>query len=467
MRKATWMTAILGAACLAGMTAGTAQAQQTCEATEFTSKPGQKYLEAENALFQEPQDPAKAVQMLSAMKSMELNCYERGAVLRLSAAAKIQMDNPVGAVQDMEEALRIGAIAAGKDTLDTYYNIAQLYLSADQVGKAKEYMERWIRAGAKPTRDQNFQLAVIHQKLDDFRGALPYAEAVLRADGSNADNQIIDFLIYLYDRTGNRAKKAELLERKLQMNPGDVTVWKAIAGEYFQAGEERKAFEVQKAMYLAGLLKTEEELMTIVNFYNRFNAPYEAAKILEKEINAGRISDSLERLELLANLYQVAREYDKAIPIVQRAASKASDGRMDERLGRSYFELEQHEKAIEALQTALRRGNLKEPGYANVLIGQSYYELGEREQAREAFQAAQKFSDGRRAGRGWIDFMNAEVETKKQFAIFEQTVKLEGLRNEKKGCDRLKVIGDNLPDTCLTIDERIETAEAALAELKG
>merc|ERR1711916_427874 len=102
------------------------------------------------------------------MKSMELNCYERGAVLRLSAAAKIQMDNPVGAVQDMEEALRIGAIAAGKDTLDTYYNIAQLYLSADQVGKAKEYMERWIRAGAKPTRDQNFQLAVIHQKLDDF-----------------------------------------------------------------------------------------------------------------------------------------------------------------------------------------------------------------------------------------------------------------------------------------------------------
>lgn len=465
MRKANWMTSVLGAALLAVATTGTAHAQATCEETEFSAKPGQKYLDAEAKLFQE-ENPAAAITILNQLKSMELNCYERGAVLRLSAAARIQNDDYAGAVKEMEEAIRVGAIPA-KDLPGTYYNIAQLYLSSDNVPQAKVYMEKWLASGAKPTKDQYFQLAVIYQKLEDYRGALPYAEKVLQLEGANASGQTIDFLIFLYDRTGNRAKKAELLERKLTMNPKDKQVWSAIAGEYFQAGDERKAFEVQKAMYLAGLLTTEDELMRVVNFYNRFNAPYEAAKILEKEINAGRITDSLERLELLANLYQVAREYDKAIPIIQRAASKAKDGRMDERLGRSYFELGDHQKAINALQTALKRGNLKEPGYANVLIGQSYYELGDRAKAREAFVAAQKYADGKRAGSGWIAFMNAEVETKKQYEIFQLSVKIEGVQNEKKSCDRLKVLGDQLPEACSDVTPRLEALKVELEELQG
>jgi len=463
MRKATWMTSVLGAAVFAAMTAGTAHAQ-ACEATEFSSKTGQVYLNAETQLLQE-QNPAGALSELNKLRSMELNCYERGAVLRLSAAIKIEQGDSAGAIKDLEAAIQAGAIT-GDDVAQTYYNIGQLYLRDDNVVKAKEYMEKWINAGATPTRDQNWQMAIIHQKLEDYKGALPYAEKVLAADGQNADRQVIDFLIFLYDRTGNKAKKAQLLERLLQRDPNDRKVWDAISGDYFAANEERKAFEVQKAMYLAGLLKTEDELMRIVNFYNRFNAPYEAAKILEKEINAGRISPTMERLELLANLYQVAREYDKAIPVIQRAAQQAKNGKMDERLGRSYFELGEYEKAISALQTALNKGGLKEPGYANVLIGQSNYELGNREAAREAFQAGTRFADGRRAAQGWLGFMSAEVETQRQFAIFEASVRVEGLKNEKKGCERLKVLGENLPESCLTLDERLEAAEAQLAELR-
>lgn len=464
MRKATWMTSVLGAAMLAAMTAGAAQAQ-TCDATEFSAKPGQLYLDAETELFQN-QNPAGAVSKLTALKAMELNCYERGAVLRLSAAAKIQQGNSAGAVTDLEEAIRVGAIT-GNDIPGTLYNIAQLYLQSDNVPKARDYMERWISSGVTPTRDQNFQMAVIYQKLDDNRKAVGFAEKVLAADGANAQDQIIDFLIYLYDQTGNKAKKAELLERKLQKNPGNKQVWEAIAGEYFQANEERKAFEVQKAMYFAGLLTTEDELMRIVNFYNRFNAPYEAAKVLEKEINAKRVTDSLERLELLANLYQVAREYEKAIPVIQRAASKTRDGKMDERLGRSYFELGQHKKAIDALTTALGKGGLKEPGYANVLIGQSYYELDDRQKARDAFAAAQKYADGRKAGVGWTQFMDAEVRTKTEFAKFEVSVKLEGMLNEQKSCERLKVLGQNLPESCVDIAVRIAESQAKLKELGG
>ena len=256
-----------------------------------------------------------------------------------------------------------------------------------------------------------------------------------------------------------------MLLRLLRTNPNDRKVWDAIAGEYYQGNEERKAFEVQKAMYLAGLLTTEDELMRIVNFYNRFNAPYEAAKVLEREINRGRITKSFDRLELLANLYQVAREYDKAIPIIREAAQLTSNGEMYERLGRSYFELGDYSESIAAYQQGIAKGGLKEPGYARVMIGQAHYEMEDRAAARESFREAAKFADGRRAANGWINFLKSEVIGQIQFAIFEANTRYEGLQNEKKACDQLRVLGDALPDGCSDVADRITTVEAELVDL--
>tara|TARA_B100000678_G_scaffold194397_3_gene162830 strand:- start:20 stop:1429 length:1410 start_codon:yes stop_codon:yes gene_type:complete len=466
MRKAHWMTGVVSAAIFAVATAGTAQAQTAagCESTEFSSKTGELYLAAETELLQND-NPAGALNELNKLRNMELNCYENAAVLRLSAAIKIENGDAAGAVRDLEAAINAGAIT-GKDIPQTYYNIAQLYLQQDNLEKSREYMQKWLNSpGVTPTRDQNFQMAVLYQKLEDYKAALPYAERVLRADGQNADRQIIDFLIFLYDRTGDKAKKAELLQRLLQRDPNDRKVWDAIAGDYFQGNEERKAFEVQKAMYLAGLLKEEQEIMRVVNFYNRFNAPYEAAKILEKEINRGRVSKTFERLELLANLYQVAREYEKAVPVIRQAAQMTNNGQMYERLGRSYFELGDYEEAIDAYRQAIAKGNLKEPGYARVMIGQANYELDNVPAAEESFRDAANFADGRRAANGWLGFLRAEREGERAFARFEVSTRLEGLRNEKKSCEQLKVLGDNLPEGCSTVDERIKAVEAELAEM--
>lgn len=244
MRKANWMTTALLAAVSSFALAGAAHAQ-TCAENTFGAKTGQVYLDAENELLGN-KNPQAALAKLNQLRGMpELNCYERGAMLRLSAAIKIETGNRAGAIADLEEAIRVGAIT-GADIQQTYYNMGQLMLQDNNIPRAKEYMLRWINSGARPTRDQNWQMAIIFQKLDDYRGALPYAERVLQMDGANASDQVIDFLIFLYDRTGNKVKKAQLLERKLAKNPRDKRTWEAIAGEFFQGGDERKAFEVQK-----------------------------------------------------------------------------------------------------------------------------------------------------------------------------------------------------------------------------
>lgn len=466
MLKAQWMTGVLGAALIAMATAGTAAAQQACEATEFGSEAGQVYLNAETELLQND-NPSAALQQLNQLRAMELNCYERGAMLRLSAAIRIENGDRDGAISDLEEAIRVGAIT-GDQVGSTYYTISQLYLQAENLEQALNYMNRWLATGATPTRDQNWQLAVLYQQMDRFEEAVPYAERVLASDGNNATRQVLDFLIFLYDRTGDRAKKAELLMRLLRMDPNDRRVWDAVAGDYFQADQDRRAFEVYKAMYLTGILETEDEIMRVVNFYNQFNVPYEAARILEMEMNRGRVSQNFDRLELLATLYQVAREFDRALPVIRQAAQMSSDGKMYERLGRSLFELGEYEDSIEAYTQAIDRGGLSEPGYARVMIGQSLYELDRKGEARDYFREASNFSDGRQSANGWIRFLDSEELTQRQFRLFQANTRLQGFLNEKESCEELAVLGtDNLPEGCATVDERIAEVEAEVAAINS
>lgn len=441
--------------------AGAAMAQAAgCTETQFGAKTGETYLKAETELIAND-NPQAALSELNKLRSMELNCYEQGAILRLGAAIKIQVGDYDGAVRDLETALNQGYIPAS-ESATTYYNIAQIYLTQENLEKSFEYMTRWIDAGGQPDRDQKWQLAVISHRMDDNAEALRWAEDVFAQDGPGATREVYDFLIFLYDRTNNLSKKAELLEVLLARDPTDRQLWDAISGDYFKAEDERKAFEVQKAMYLGGLLETEDELMRIVNFYNRFNAPFHAAQILEKEMNAGRIEQDFEKLELLANLYQVAREYEKAIPVIEQAAQTGGErgGAMYERLGRSYSELQDWEKTEEALTTALNTGGVKDRGLAWVLIGQSRYERGDRSGAREAFRNANN-----RGGRGWMAFMDSEERTEVALARFDLQSAVLELTNEKEVCDRLKVLGDEgLPEGCATVEDRLDQANDALGE---
>ncbi len=451
------VSAIAACAAAAFFATPSAMAQAVCEETQFSAKTGQAYLDAENAYVAE--DFASAKQKISQLRNSELNCYERAAMIRLSAAINVQAGDYAGAARDLEEAINTGGIT-GADAVKTYYDISQLYLQLDDKAKAAKYLETWLAKGGKPNNQQVMQLAVLYNQMGDNPKALSFLERMLNS-GAELDKQTIDFAVYLYNELGQKAKLASFLADKvIPRFASEKRYWEVMAGLYYDGKEDRKAFEVTKAMYLAGFLTTESEIMRIVNFYNQFNAPYEAAKVLEKEMNAGRIEATSEKLDTLANLYQVAREYDRAIPVIQKYAQKTNSGRAYERLGRSYFELKKYDEAEKALRTGMERGGMKEPGYAWILIGQMHHERGNRDQARTAFSNANKAGD--RGGRAWLDFMESEEKTAEALRTFDIRVELDEKRNVKKICSQTEVLGGEPGPECASVDEDIKALEIRL-----
>ena len=449
MRLKDFLKGAMTAGILGLMGAGSALAQG-CEETQFSSKTGQIYLEAEQAAITN-KDFDTALAKINQLRGMQLNCYEESAVIRISAYIKIEKGDRQGAIKDLLDAINKGYVPPS-DVAQTYYNIAQIYLQMEDTKTALDYMKKWQAAGGKPDRQQKWQLAVLYQRIDNYKEAIRWAEQVRADDGAKFDQQLYDLLVFLYNDAGEKAKLAEILEVLVDRNPTERKYWDAIAGNYFAANEERKAFEVQKAMYLGGLLKTEDELMRIVNFYNRFNAPYYAAKVLEKEMNAGRIKKTVEKMSLLADFYQVAREHEKAIPVIRQAAEMGGGGAMYERLGASYSELQKWKETEDALQKALSLGGVKDKGTVWVRIGQSRFERGDRAGAREAFRQA-----GNSGGRSWLEFMQSEEDTKDALVCFEVQAAVMNLVNEDKICKKLAGLGDErMPEGCKTVSERLK-----------
>lgn len=433
---------------------------QACDITELGSENGQIYLEAQNQLIVN-NDPAAALRGLSALRVKTLNCYEEGAVLGLSAQIKLRQEDYLGAAADLRSSLDKGYIPVNERP-KTLKALSQIYFAENQYDDGLRYMNQWIAAGGQPSRDEKWTLASVYSLQDRYREALPWAEQVLAADGSNAQRNVYDMLIYLYSNTGQLGKKAALLEQLIERDPSDKTLWQAIAGDYFQADNQRRAFEVQRAMYLGGILSEETEIMQVVNFYNSFDVPYSAARILEKEMNAGRITRSFERLELLAQLYQVAREHERAIPVLTEAAQLNNSSDMYLRLGRSYLDLKKWSEAETALTSALDAGGLRDRGLAWTQIGQSRYERNDRAGAREAFAKAND-----RTGRSWLAFMDSEERTAKERVVEVARNEVRERQTEKEACETLEILGTEQPEGCLTVDDRMAAAQAKVTEAQA
>jgi len=148
----------------------------------------------------------------------------------------------------------------------------------------------------------------------------------------------------------------------------------------------------------------------MAQLYMQRETPYLAAKLLEKEMAAGRVQKDGKNYRLLSQAWQLAQEDEKAIPALKEAARLSSDGELDIRLGNAYLNIGKYDECVDAVQAGIRKGGLKSPDNAQISLGMCLYNQRKYRPAIEAFQAAAKTERSRRVSNQWINVINADVE---------------------------------------------------------
>jgi Tfp pilus assembly protein PilF len=126
------------------------------------------------------------------------------------------------------------------------------------------------------------------------------------------------------------------------------------------------------------------------------------------------VDDKSKNYELAGSAWAQAREVEKSIPMMEKAAAKSDEGELYVRLGNVYLDGDQFSKAADSVQKGLEKGGVKRPDQARLVLGMSYFNLGEYDKARRAFRAAGKDKRSKTYSQQWIKYIASEENRQRE-----------------------------------------------------
>lgn len=405
------------------------QSEQDAVERVFSSEIGEIVLAAQE---QQGQDLwAQSIESLNrALSRGSINPYERSVALQLRGRAYYETDRVTQAIQDWEGAINTGALLT-EEMVNLRINIGQLYITEGQYDQGIGSFERAIRDGGDDVLNPRLarMLAQAYAQAERYRDGLRYAELFWR-DHPAAERRRGDYslMLFYYQQLEMIPQQMGIVEEMVGRWPTEKNYWSSYASLLAQTGREDDAFETNKIMYLNGMLTDSREIVRVAQYYSFYEYPYRGASILERELNAGRVERNQNNLNLLANMWRQAREWERAIPVLRQVAQLSGSGDDYLKLAEALYQERQLAEAEGAFQEALNRGGLRRPGTAWTLLGNVRFELGRRQSAISAFREGARYPYSRTSANGWINFITSQIRAEGERVRIREQVRRDECR---------------------------------------
>jgi tetratricopeptide (TPR) repeat protein len=283
--------------------------------------------------------------------------------------------------------------------------VAQIHLALEQYPDAAKALERWFENTNEPNSHAYYLLAVAYYQQSKHEKALePAKKAVEIAKKPN--QSWLQMLVGLYleqERFADALPHVEVLVTHFPRK----NYYTQLSALYAQLELEEKSLAIMQLAYQQGFLTLDRELRRLGEMYLYHGLPQRAAGLMEKAFDEEKVEVDAKSLELLGNSFLMARDLDKAVDPLSRAAELSEEGEIYIRLGQIFLEREDWNAAADALSKGIERG-VKKEGDAQLLLGIAYYNQNESKNAWRAFRAAREFEKSKVSALRWIEMLERD-----------------------------------------------------------
>ncbi len=339
----------------------------------------------------------------------KLSDFEKASIYETFGFAHSALLQYATAAESFEKSLATDALP--DQTLSNMrYNLAQLYMAEEEFGKAIAHLKRWMSEVPKPSANGYYLLGAAHAPLSEPRKALPHiAKAVELSPKFNESWR--QLLLALHFEL-KQYKEAVVVLRTLIEHEPKESYLQQLRGLYAELGEEKKALAVMELSYRQGYLDSDDELRNLSHLYLYHEVPNLAAQVMKEGLANGTIKGDREAWELLGDSWLHAREYERALEPLRKAAEMADDGEVYLKLARVYLEEQDWNQARTVLEAALAKGDLDNAGDAQLMLGISNAKVERFGAARKAFNEAAASSSSKKSAANWLKHIdNLEAAT--------------------------------------------------------
>jgi len=350
---------------------------------------------------------AEAREVVAKLEGAALGPYERSRVEQVTASIEYAQGNLGAARTHLERARDSGGLNDA-ELAAVQFQIAQLYVADEKWRDGIAALEAWFAKAEEPGPAAYYLLAVAHFQLGESERALaPAQRAVELADPPNA--AWLELLIALRLQREEWAQAVPLLERLLSLAPDRKSAWLQLSAAHAARGDRAGAVAPLAIARRAGLLRDSSELRRLAELAFAAGMPARGAAVLREALAANQLEHDPATERALGNAYLAARDYERALAPLERAAELAEGGDDFARLAELHAQRDEWPAASRALRQALAKGKLARPGQAELLLGVASYNQGELTAAGQAFARAQADPAVRDQAERWLRLLRSET----------------------------------------------------------
>jgi tetratricopeptide (TPR) repeat protein len=405
----TILTAALVLGSASSVFAQTKEKKKTKETVAMSQSVYEKLTEIQELV--EAKDYATAQRLTVELRSKKsLSPYELAQIWNISAYSYYLQENYAEAIKSYDQVLAQPELPEAL-LLSTLKTKAQLQFTQEDYEAALKTIRVLMASIAEPSADvlmlegqALFQLGRYDEALKPIRSAID----LYRDQGQTPKENWLLLLRVIYFEQKDYDSMIDVVKELIIYYPKDTYIL-TLAGIYSELGDTMKQLVLTEVLYEKGYLNSASHITNLANLYLLHGLPYKAAALLEREMGDDIVKSNERNLRLLSQAWYQAREDQKAIPPLERAAKMSSDGELYVRLAQANINLEKWTEASAAVQKGLQLGGLKRNDTANIMLGMALFNQKRLEQARRAFQIAAADKRSSRAANQWIAYVDSEI----------------------------------------------------------
>ena len=414
-----------------------------------------------------------------------LNSYDRSMFYYYQAYVNLAYkDNLVGARNDYLNLIK-EKDAQPRIKLSSYYTISQLYLSDEDFDNGIKYLKLWFKTTDEVTAQAYVLLGQAYFLQDQFQKAynvMMEAKRISDETGTTFRENWFSILLATMGELNLKKEQIPYYEEVLELYP-KKRYFVNLAGLYNELDRSRDYTSLLKTAYQKELLDKSTEFQSLSQMLLAAGNPYWAAevmltgmtsvagqKVIDQEcalekvldedgnlvvdkdgipveemtcldvlgpafVKAGSaealdrdaapfLDESERNLTILAESLRAAQEREAAVDVYRRLDKVISNGEALIAIGNLLYLDNNISEAIEAINKGIKKGNLKNPGFAQLTLGQALFELQRFDEARDVFtKASQSKKDAvKKSARAWLQYTDNEQQRVKNLNLRRESI---------------------------------------------
>jgi len=340
----------------------------------------------------------------------QINSYEKAMLWNFYGFIYYGKNDTKNAVAAFEKVVEQTNIPESLE-LSTLFSLAQLSMADENYAKAISYIDRWSKIkGGELSNDGLVLKANAYYATKNYKksvNAVSKAVTNRLTQGKLPKENWLVLKRALHYELKQYDKVTEVSEQ-LVRHYSKPKYWIELANMYGKIDQSDKQLAVMEAAYQQGFVTKRSDIQTLAQLYFAAGVPYKSAELLSKSIESGLVLENIKILNYLAQAWTSAKEIDKAVSVLVRAANMSLSGNLDAKLAEAFLELEQWDNAITSAKKAKQKGNLDNSGSVDVILGIAYFNLNKFSSAINNFELAMKDKRQKKIAKQWLRYTKKE-----------------------------------------------------------